>query len=86
MQETAKPIRTRHPLTTPDGVDRAAVSAWVRRWTVKRVRLDDPSFQFGSFDANDAASRKQRTKVMKFAKVLQAELLHFENWDGTARG
>jgi hypothetical protein len=53
---------------------------------VKRVRLDDPSFQFGSFDANDAASRNQRAKVMKFAKALQAELLHFENWDGTARG
>ena len=85
MQGFSKPIRTRLCITTPEGLDLAAMSAWVRRWTAKRVRLDDPDFQFGSFDVNDAASRKQRAKVMKFAKVLQAELLHFENWDGTLR-
>ena len=85
MQDFSKPIRTRHFITTPEGVEREAVSSWVRRWTTKRVRLDDPDFRFGSFDVNDANSLKQRAKVTQFAKTLQAELLHFENWDGTPR-
>ena len=82
MQAPHRPIPTRIPLLTPAGVNRTAVEAWVRRWTKRKVRLD------GEFDIagpNDSESRKQRAKLLKFARVLQAELLHFENWDGTPR-
>ncbi len=80
MQAPHRPIPTRHELLTPKGVDRVSTEAWVRRWTKRRVRLDD-EFVFAGPDE----SAKTRAKTLKFAKALQQELLHFENWDGTPR-
>lgn len=80
MQAPHRPIPTRHELLTPKGVDRTAVEAWVRRFTKRRVRLDT-GFVFSGPDR----TAKDRAKVLKFAQVLQTELLHFENWDGTPR-
>ena len=80
MQAPHRPIPTRHKLLAPKGANRAAIEAWVRRWTKRRIPLDD-EFVFAGPD--DTA--KTRAKVLKFARVLQEELLHFENWDGTPR-
>ena len=80
MQAPHRSIPTRHELLTPKGVDRQAVEMWVRRWTKRRIRLDD-EFVFARPDE----SAKTRAKLLKFARVLQAELLHHENWDGTPR-
>lgn len=80
MQAPHRPIPTRHELLPPKGVDRQAVEMWVRRWTKRRIRLDD-EFVFAGPDE----SAKARAKMLKFARVLQAELLHHENWDGTPR-
>jgi hypothetical protein len=80
MQAPHRPIPTRHELLTPNGLDRAAIEAWVRRWTKRRVRLDG-EFVFAGPDENS----KNRAKALKFARVLQAELLHHENWNGTPR-
>ena len=85
LQTNSKPIRGAEHLRTPKGVDRSAVVRWVRMWTAKRIRLDDPDFRFESFDAHDGASRKHREKVRKFAAALQAVLLKTENWNGTPR-
>ena len=82
MQAPHRPIPTRREVLTPQGVDKAAVEAWVRRWTKRRVRLDD---EFDISGSNGSDSRKQRAKLLKFARILQVELLHFENWDGTPR-
>ena len=80
MQGPHRPIPTRFELLPPKGVDRTAIEIWVRRWTRRRVRLDD-EFVFAGPDEN----AKTRAKALRFARILQAELLHFENWDGTPR-
>lgn len=82
MSLLTKPIRTRSPLQTPARLhSRVAVEAWVRKWTSKKISLDDPSFEFnGPWD-----NQKERQSVLRFARALQRELLHFENWDGTPR-
>ena len=85
LQDYSKPIRGAERLTPPKGVDLAAAQRWVRMWTAKRIRLDDPDFSFESFDAHDGKSRQQREKVRKFGAALQAVLLKTENWDGTPR-
>ena len=82
MQAPHRPIPTRFELLTPVGVNGVPTEAWVRRLTKRRIRLDD-DFVFAG--PSDSESRKQRAKLMKFARVLQTELLHFENWDGTPR-
>lgn len=82
MQAPHRPIPTRTSLLTPQGIDRNAVEVWVRRWTKRRVRLND---EFDLSGPSDSESRKQRAKLLKFSRLLQAELLHFENWDGTPR-
>ena len=81
MQAPHRPIPTRFELLTPHGINRTAVEAWVRRWTKRKVRLADLEMAGPS----DSVSRKERAKLLKFARVLQAELLHHENWDGSPR-
>ncbi len=82
MSLLTKPIRTRSLLPTPGAIqDRRAVEAWVIRWTRKRVRIDDPDFKF----IGPWQNQKERESIFRFAKALQRELLHFENWDGTPR-
>lgn len=82
MKAPHRPIPTRQELLPPKGIEKVAVEAWVRRWTKRRVRLDD---EFDISGPGDSDSRKQRAKLLKFARVLQTELLHFENWGGTPR-
>lgn len=75
-----KPIRTCSPLKTPEGLNRAAIESWVRRWTTKRIRLDTSDFAFVGNDNN----QEERARVLRFAVALQKELVHFEGW-GTPR-
>lgn len=84
MKGPDRPIPTRFEMLTPQGVDRQYGDRLVRRFTRSRVRLDDPAFGVGTFDKGNPDS-KRRSKLAKFMAVLQAELLHHENWDGTPR-
>ena len=79
LQAPHRPIPTRQKLTPPDGVDYAAAEAWVRRRTRKRINLANYVWE-GSDE-----TRKSRERFLKFARVLQKELLLHENWDGTPR-
>ena len=79
LQAPHRPIPTRHKLTPPNGVDYAAAEAWVRRRTRQRINLANYVWE-GSDE-----TRKSRERFLKFARVLQKELLHHENWDGTPR-
>jgi len=79
MNAPHRPIPTRNKLTPPNGVDLKAAEAWVRRRTKSRIRLNNYVF------VGPKEGRKQRESFLKFARVLQEELLHFENWDGTPR-
>jgi hypothetical protein len=79
MEAPQRPIPTRHRLTPPDGVSLQAAEAWVRRRTKSRIRLKNYVI-YGEPD-----TRLHREKFLKFARTLQAELLHHENWDGTPR-
>lgn len=79
LQAPHRPIPTRHKLTAPDRVDYKAAEAWVRRRTRQRIRLENYIWE------GTPATRKLRERFLKFARVLQAELLHFESWDGTPR-
>ncbi len=51
----------------------------MRRRTKSRIRLENYVICGGP------ETRRDREKFLKFARVLQAELLHHENWDGTTR-
>jgi hypothetical protein len=79
MEAPHRPIPTRHRLTPPDGVTLKAAEAWVRRRTKAGIRLENYVIQGGP------EGRRDREKFLKFARVLQAELLHHENRDGTPR-
>ena len=79
LQAPHRPIPTRHKLTAPSGVDYTAAEAWVRRRTRKRINLDNYVWE------GSAETRKDRERFLKFARVLQKELLHHEYWDGTPR-
>ena len=84
MKDTDRPIPTRFEMLTPHGVDRQYVERLVRRFTMRRVRLDDPGFGIGTLDKGNP-DRKRRSDLARFMAALQTELLHFENWDGTPR-
>lgn len=79
LQAPHRPIPTRHELTAPEGVDYKAAEAWVRRRTRQRIRLENYVWE------GSPETRKLRERFLKFARVLQTELLRFENWDGTPR-
>lgn len=79
LQAPHRPIPTRHVLTAPKGVDYAATEAWVRRRTRARINLKNFVIE------GPPETRKHRERFLKFARVLQKELLHHENWDGTPR-
>lgn len=79
MEAPHRPVPTRHRLTPPDGIPLKAAEAWVRRRTKSRIRLENYVIIGGP------ETRRDREKFLKFARVLQAELLHHENWDGTPR-
>ena len=55
----------------------------VRHFTKCRVRLDS-NFCVATFDKGNP-DQKRRDKKANFMAKLQAELLHYENWDGTPR-
>ena len=63
----------------PPGVDFKAIEAWVRKRTKSQINLDHYVIE-GSKEG-----RKDRERLLRFARALQKELLHFENWDGTPR-
>ena len=79
LQAPHRPIPTRHVLTPPDGVPYAAAEAWVRRRTRYRIDLTNYVIE------GPAETRKHWERFLKFARVLQKELLHHEHWDGTPR-
>ena len=64
MKDTDRPIPTRFEMLTPQGVDRQYAERLVRRFTMRRVRLDDPGFDIGTLDLGDA-DRKRRSKLGK---------------------
>ena len=81
-QAASKPIRTRSPLKAGKAIKarRPAIEQWVRRWHQKKINLNDPDFVFNGPRAN----RKERDDVLRYARALQTELVHFEGW-GTPR-
>ena len=79
MESPHRPIPVRSPLTPPPGVEVAAIEAWVRRRTKARIDLENYVIE-GSREG-----RKDRERRLRYARALQRELLHFENWDGTPR-
>ena len=79
LQAPHRLIPTRHVLTAPKDVEYSAAEAWVRRRTRARVNLTNYVIE------GPAETRKHRERFLKFARVLQKELLHHENWDGTPR-
>jgi len=78
----SKPIRTRSPLTPALAIAdrRAEIEQWVRMWTRKKVNISDPGFQFTGPHRNS----KERDAVLRFARALQVELVHFEGWGTNA--
>ena len=62
-----------------------AIEKWVRRRTRQKISLEN--YAFCSFDGEAGQDEKQsrRDHFMNFARALQRELLHSENWDGTVR-
>ena len=86
MLRPDRPIPYSNTLRCPQGVELKAAERWVRNWTRARIDLSSEAFSgFGTFDVNDAESRKRRAKVLKFAIALQRHLLKYENWDGTRK-
>ena len=80
LQAPHRPIPTRHELTPPEGVDYKAAEAWVRRRTRAGINLESFVWE------GPAETRKARERFLKFARVLQKELLLHEHRDGTPRG
>ena len=78
----SKPMRTRSPLTPAAAIAdrRAEIERWVRMRTRKRVNLGDPDFKFRGPSGNS----KERDDVLRFARALQVELVHFEGWGTNA--
>ena len=78
----SKPILTRSPLTPAAAIAdrRAEIEQWVRMWTRKKVNLSSPDFKFHGPRGNS----KERDQVLRFARALQVELVHFEGWGTNA--
>ena len=72
-------------MTTPTGFDRVAIEKWVRRRTRKKISLENYAFCSFEGEAGQGEQQERRDDFMKFARALQRELLHSENWDGTVR-
>ena len=79
MKPPHRPIPVRSPLAPPTGVDVRATEAWVRRRTKAKQNLENWLIE------GSPETRMERERLLRYARALQRELLHHENWDGTPR-
>ncbi len=78
MKAPHRPIPTTFAFDAPDGVDIEATESWVRRRTSARINLDNYVID------GPRETRKFREKFLKYARLLQKELLKYETRDGIA--
>ena len=70
-------------MATPKGFEerRLELESCVIRRCKSHIDLSDPDYRF----VGPAENQRERERVLKFARALQIEYLHFHNWNGTPR-